>query len=156
MSPSIIRTPALRSLSSLTGRELWLARGNAAADLAARATVNRFVDRSSDYQQLVQRYFLREAAAKKIVKFHHAVALRCVGPHRQNAHTEVVQHPIDRWLLDEPIFLPPMQVASDVFCPEYAALLKAFFSELQWSPTGAAGELTDTSLVELCIWLREA
>ena len=153
---NIIWTPAHRSLSALTGRELWLAQGNATADLAARVTVNRFVDQSPDYQQLVQRYFLREAAAKKVVKFHHAVALRCVGPHRQNVRTEVVQHPLDRWLLDEPIFLPPMQVDPDVFCPEYAALLQAFFSELQWSPTGASGELTDTSLVELCILATRA
>ena len=42
------------------------------------------------------------------------------------------------------------------FVLNIAALLQAFFSELQWSPTGASGELTDTSLIELCILATQA
>lgn len=153
---TIIWTPAHRFLSSLTGRELWLAQGNAAADLAARVTVNRFVDNSPDYQQLTHQYFLRKAAAKKVVRYHHTVALRCVESSRQQVRAEVVQHSHELWVLDDPIFLPPVRMDPTAFCPEYVALLAAFFGEVQWSLAGASGELTDTSLVELCVLATRA
>ena len=63
-------TPAHRALSTLEGHELWLAEGNASADNAARALLKHFCDSSGDYRKHVDRFFLREACAKRVLRYH--------------------------------------------------------------------------------------
>ena len=144
--------PSHRNLARLDGDELWKARGNAAADDAAKDTVNRFRGVSADYRSLVEAFFRREEAAARIVRFHHEVALRFVAkttvvPGDTPQHSEVI------WELDDSRFLPPVALDGTPFCPEYVAKLISFFSEVQWSPTGGRGFLQDTSLLELCVCL---
>ena len=114
-------TPAHRSLEGLNGHELWAARGNAAADAAAKALLHNFVDTSGDYRALVDRFFLREACARRVLRFHHEVALRCipsslVRPESGSGQT----HDPAIWSLDAPVFLPPVAYRPDCVCPEYA------------------------------------
>lgn len=42
--------------------------------------------------KLVEKYFLREAVAKQVLRFHHKVALRCVVPHMRDAASDVPHH----------------------------------------------------------------
>ena len=145
-------TPAHRSLSTLEGHELWLAKGNASADSAARALLKHFGDSSGDYRKHVDRFFLREACAKRVLRYHHhEVALRCVYVTPARSESRGQSHDPVIWSLDEPEFLPPVAFAPDCICPEYVDRLQAFLREVQWSPTSGNGVLADTSLVELCM-----
>lgn len=101
--------------------------------------------------KLVEKYFLREAVAKKVLRFHHEVALRCVVPHMRDAASDVPHHSDNGWKLDDPVYLPPLLAEAHVVCPEFAAMLKKILHELQWSPTGDNGALSGTSLLELCV-----
>ena len=102
-------------------------------------------------RKLVEKYFLREAVAEKVLRFHHEVALRCVVPHMRDAASDVPHHSDNGWKLDDPVYLPPLLAEADVVCPEFAAMLKKILHELQWSPTGDNGALSGTSLLELCV-----
>ena len=94
---------------------------------------------------------MREACAKRVLRYHHEVALRCVSAAPARSESCGQTHDPEIWSLDDPEFLPPVAFRPNCVCPEYVDRLLAFLREVQWSPTSGNGALADTSLVELCI-----
>lgn len=120
---------------------------NAAADLGAKIPVHRFAERSREYQQIGWEVLFAWGCCQKGVEIssQSRVALCC------SAHAGCSVRCPSSLKLDDPVYLAPLVAEADVVCPELAAMLKNFFHELQWIPTGDNGALSDTSLLELCV-----
>ena len=152
----IVWTPAHRSVEKLQGNEKWRAVHNQFADVQAKRACADFVDRCPAYVVLVEDFYRREDAARKILKFHAQVAYRFVQP---QAAEHVSSTDLDSLATldgEGQLLGLPVGVFVDSFCPRYFHLVDRFFRESVWAPTSGNGLLQDTSYLELYLMCTRA